>query len=71
MIKILHSADWHLGAPLLRHDALKDMLMQIPERVVALCKQEKCDPSFHDFLFFLAIYLLLCYSISSKSFTLK
>lgn len=43
MIKILHSADWHLGAPLLQHDALKDMLMQIPERVVALCKQEKCD----------------------------
>lgn len=43
MIKILHSADWHLGSALLQRDALRDVLLQIPDRIVALCKQECCD----------------------------
>lgn len=48
MIKILHSADWHLDAPMTGHtpeqvEFLKRELKKIPEKVVKLCKAENCD----------------------------
>lgn len=43
MIKILHSADWHLGSPLLQQDSARQALMAVPEKIAALCKQENCD----------------------------
>lgn len=47
-MKILHSADWHLCSPLQgRSEAqtqlLRKHLLQIPGRVAALCRAEKCD----------------------------
>lgn len=47
-MKILHSADWHLCSPLQgRSEAqtqlLKTQLLQIPGKVAALCRAEKCD----------------------------
>lgn len=48
MIKILHSADWHLDSPLLlqnpdqtRH--LRQALAGIPEKVTAICRAQGCD----------------------------
>ncbi len=48
MIKILHSADWHLDSPLLfrspeqsRH--LRQALSQIPGKIAALCQEHNCD----------------------------
>ncbi len=48
MIKILHSADWHLDAPMAGHSAeetkrLRQELRRIPEKIAALCKSEGCD----------------------------
>lgn len=48
MIKILHSADWHLDSPMLMQDPkqarlLHTALSRIPEQVAAICKAEKCD----------------------------
>lgn len=46
MIKLLHSADWHLGSPFTgRKDALllQKQLRSIPERIAALCRRENCD----------------------------
>ena len=48
MIKILHSADWHLDAPMTGHSpeiarALQAESRKIPEKIVTLCKQENCD----------------------------
>lgn len=48
MIKILHSADWHLDAPLQgrtpeQHSALRKALLSVPEKLAALCRQENCD----------------------------
>ena len=43
MIKILHSADWHLDAPLQERNELKKALAAIPGKLVALCKEESCD----------------------------
>jgi DNA repair exonuclease SbcCD nuclease subunit len=43
MIKILHSADWHLGAPLLGRENLHQELLQIPGKLAALCRRENCD----------------------------
>ncbi len=44
MIKILHSADWHLDAPLSGHgSALRQQLQQIPQKLLELCQQERCD----------------------------
>ena len=48
MMKILHSADWHLDAPLSgRSDEeaqfLRRELRQIPDKVVQCAKREKCD----------------------------
>lgn len=47
-MKILHSADWHLDAPMTgraeeQAHFLKQELRKIPEKIVALAKQEKCD----------------------------
>ena len=51
MIKILHSADWHLDSPMQLHsdDASREMrrrLLQIPEKMAALCKAKGCDMVF-------------------------
>lgn len=48
MIKILHSADWHLDSPLLfrtpeQTDTLRKSLGQIPEKIAALCREYDCD----------------------------
>ena len=48
MMKILHSADWHLDAPLTDHSEqqsrfLRQELRKIPEKIVALAKKEGCD----------------------------
>ena len=48
MIKILHSADWHLDSPLVlrkegQSEYLKKKLSEIPEKVANLCRQEQCD----------------------------
>lgn len=48
MIKILHSADWHLDAPMLFRDPeqtrlLRSAMSQIPQRIATLCREEKCD----------------------------
>ena len=48
MMKILHSADWHLDAPMTGRDEeqarfLRQELRQIPEKIAAIAKQEKCD----------------------------
>ena len=43
-MKILHSADWHLDAPLAsRDDALRAQLLAVPGKLAALCKAEACD----------------------------
>lgn len=43
MIKILHSADWHLDAPLQLGGSLRQELSKIPEKVVALCWEQDCQ----------------------------
>ena len=48
MIKILHSGDWHLDAPLLFPDAaqrerLKRGLASVPQKIANLCKEKNCD----------------------------
>ncbi len=47
-MKILHSADWHLDTPFVGRTPeqvkfLRDELLQIPDKVCALCKSECCD----------------------------
>ena len=47
-MKILHSADWHLDAPMTGHSeenqqSLRRELRKIPEKVVKLCMSEGCD----------------------------
>ncbi len=47
-MKILHSADWHLDAPMSGYGeeqtlALRRHLRRIPERIVNLCLAESCD----------------------------
>ena len=47
-MKILHSADWHLDAPMTGHSEenaqlLRRELRKIPEKIVKLCKAENCD----------------------------
>lgn len=47
MMKILHSADWHLDAPLTSHapdhaQYLRRELLEIPQRVVDLCRRSGC-----------------------------
>lgn len=48
MIKILHSADWHLDSALLSRDPaqtqrLRKALSRVPEQVIGLCKTQNCD----------------------------
>ena len=44
MMKILHSADWHLDSPLQGHgETLKRALESIPEKILEVCRQEQCD----------------------------
>ena len=48
MIRILHSADWHLDAPLgFSHPAQRERLRRemtsIPEKIAALCIEKQCD----------------------------
>ena len=43
MIKILHSAEWHLDAPLLGKEELKKALASVPVKLANLCKEENCD----------------------------
>lgn len=48
MIKILHSADWHLDSPLVFRDPeqsrlLRSAMAQIPEKIVSVCKEEACN----------------------------
>ena len=48
MIKILHSADWHLDSPLQGHSpeqtaVLRRALLEIPGKIAALCRSECCD----------------------------
>ena len=42
-MKILHSADWHLDAPLQGYEELKDTLRSVPARVAEVCRREGCD----------------------------
>lgn len=43
-MKLLHSADWHLDAPLSPGtDSLREQFLQIPDRIAALCRRENCD----------------------------
>ncbi len=47
-MKILHSADWHLDAPLSGRNEeqarfLRQELRKVPEKICALAKAEKCD----------------------------
>lgn len=48
MIKILHTADWHLDAPMSGHSQEAAKVLQresrkLPEKIVRLCKEESCD----------------------------
>ena len=48
MMKILHSADWHLDAPMTGHSEeqrqnLRSQLRKVPEKIAKLCKAENCD----------------------------
>lgn len=48
MIKILHTADWHIDAPLrnfsdLQRRELRASLLELPGRMAELCRQEGCD----------------------------
>ena len=48
MIKILHSADWHLDAPMAgftpeQAATLQKESRQLPVKIAALCQQENCD----------------------------
>ncbi len=41
-MKILHSADWHLDAPLAGDAQLRRALLQVPDKVCQVCRQEGC-----------------------------
>ena len=48
MIKILHSADWHLDSPLRGYsdtqaEGLRRELLAVPGKLAALCRREHCD----------------------------
>ncbi len=42
-MKILHSADWHLDAPLQGYEELKETLLSIPARIAEICRREGCE----------------------------
>ncbi len=48
VIKLLHTADWHLDSPLVGRSEeqtrlLRRELLQLPGRIAALCRQENCQ----------------------------
>ena len=44
MMKILHTADWHLGAPLQGHgEELRQALAAVPGEILEVVRQEACD----------------------------
>ena len=44
MMKILHTADWHLGAPLQGHgEELRQALAAVPGQILEVLRQENCD----------------------------
>ncbi len=47
-MKILHSADWHLDAPIIGWSPeqtafLKENLLTVPQKIADLCRKESCD----------------------------
>ena len=43
-MKILHTADWHLDAPLVGHGpALRKALEEVPGKIFEICRNEQCD----------------------------
>jgi len=43
-MKILHTADWHLDAPLQGHgEHLRQKLGEIPQKILEIAKEERCD----------------------------
>lgn len=47
MMKILHSADWHLDAPLRNHspeqaERIRSQMRKIPQRIADLCRSQGC-----------------------------
>ena len=43
-MKILHTADWHLDAPLVGHGpAMRQALEAIPGQIFEICRKERCD----------------------------
>lgn len=43
-MKILHTADWHLDAPLQGHgEPLRQILSQIPQKILEIARAERCD----------------------------
>ena len=43
-MKILHTADWHLDAPLQGHgEKLRQALAAVPGQIFEICRQEACD----------------------------
>ena len=43
-MKILHTADWHLDAPLVGHGpALRKALEEVPGKIFEICRKEQCD----------------------------
>ena len=44
MMKVLHSADWHLGAPMTRWgDDARQALASVPDKIAALVRSQACD----------------------------
>ncbi len=44
MMKILHTADWHLDSPLQGHgEALRQALAAVPGQIFEICREEGCD----------------------------
>ena len=42
-MKILHTADWHLDAPMQGAEPLRQALAAIPGQIFEICRQERCD----------------------------
>lgn len=43
-MKLLHTADWHLGAPMLGHgEELREALEAVPGQIFEIVKEESCD----------------------------
>ena len=47
-LKLLHSADWHLGTPFrslpeAQRERLHRLQLELPGRIAALCRREQCD----------------------------